>query len=105
MKKLFFSAMACIAFAGSAFASNEVFLDNKVINNINEDSVIFFDNCNVKISYRNSKGQLIHSGGTQGTVGSYKDCREILDDNLAKFISWGYKIESYTLAYGESHEI
>jgi|SRR5690606_8837312 len=105
MKKLLFSAMACIAFAGSAFASNEEALDSQVINNINEDSVIFFDNCNIKISYRNSKGELIHAGGTQGTVESYKDCREILENNLAKFISWGYEIESYTLAYGETHEI
>ena len=30
MKKLLFSAMACIAFAGSAFASNEVVTENDV---------------------------------------------------------------------------
>jgi len=30
MKKLFFSAMACIAFAGSAFASNEVVTEDKL---------------------------------------------------------------------------
>lgn len=30
MKKLFFSAIACIAFAGSAFASNEVVSENEV---------------------------------------------------------------------------
>lgn len=30
MKKLFFSVMACIAFAGSAFASNEVIIENDV---------------------------------------------------------------------------
>lgn len=30
MKKLLFSAMACISFAGSAFASNEVIIENDV---------------------------------------------------------------------------
>lgn len=59
MKKLLFSAMACIAFAGSAFASNEV-VDSTInqdeylrtiekLNNSSDDQTIY---CTVIIDYR-----------------------------------------------------
>lgn len=106
MKKLFFLAMVCIAFAGSALASNEVIvMESEIIKTSSKNSVIYFDNCTVKVSYWNSEGQLVHTGGTEGTVNSYSECKERLNNILIKLNSWGYKIESYTMSYGEFHEI
>ena len=59
MKKVFFSALACVAFAGSAFASNEVVENNMEIEDsvTSTDKVEFAKTCLVNIY--NSRGEFL----------------------------------------------
>jgi hypothetical protein len=67
MKKLMFSALACVAFAFSGFASNEVVKEEKVldgnnsieteitVSNTKEDKVEFAKTCYYDIYYKGEK--------------------------------------------------
>lgn len=60
MKKLFFSAMACIAFAGSAFASNEVVTEDKLstLQYFDLVDIIEFESsCTVTFTYIDAEGE------------------------------------------------
>lgn len=59
MKKLLFSAMACIAFSGSAFASNEVVKEAQLLEVETKDSpdkVEFESECRANFSGTNPEG-------------------------------------------------
>jgi len=83
MKKLFFSAMACIAFAGSAFASNEVVSENQLsVSEISEnDSALRIESdekrpCSFKAAFVGRDGKIvIKEGSTEENV-TKDDCKE-----------------------------
>ena len=58
MKKLVFSALACVAFAGSAFASNEV-VEEKQLETCSEDDACV--SCPITINTVDSKGNILYS--------------------------------------------
>jgi len=64
MKKMFLSALACVAFAGSTFASNEIVNENMYLNDevdtnvLKENSGIHYKyTCNVSIYYTDAWGR------------------------------------------------
>lgn len=109
MKKFLFSALACVAFAGSGFASNEVVseiaeietvttsVENNEMNSINKTSNVFIDSIDnnsdpcqltVRVYAKTKEGglRLIHIGGYSS---SSEDCLSwatgIINDHKKKY--------------------
>lgn len=86
MKKLLFSAMACIAFAGSAFASNEVVNENHHLENeISEnDSVLAIESdekrpCSFKAAFVGRDGKVVIKEGNTEEMVTKVGCKEAAD--------------------------
>jgi len=80
MKKMLFSAIAMVAFAGSAFASNEVVVENESVRTttkieINEKKK-FFAECIVEIWGYNSEGEWILKRTYKIRTYPYSSCSE-----------------------------
>ncbi len=59
MRKMFLSALACVAFAGNGFASNEVVLENLPTEAIVEDDAV----CTNWVTYQTTCGKVFYLCG------------------------------------------
>ena len=104
MKKLFFSAMACIAFAGSTFASNEVVKEVKLleVETKNSPDKVEFEpfNCKVTISYY--EDGILKSQTYYSTVGSQRGCNSFGNDKYAQLVKDGKDPQSSTSTYAKN---
>ena len=83
MKKLMFGALACVAFAFSGFASNEVMKEEKVVK-IDEVKSLDFEKeefavtpCNFTINIVDQNGNIIKTKKyTNVNPSPFKDCKE-----------------------------
>ena len=81
MKKMLFSALACVAFAGSAFASNEIVLENEIQDNKvekNNQTDFYYDPCIVEIWGYNGEGEWILKRTYKIRIYPYKSCDEAI---------------------------
>ncbi len=86
MKKLLFSALACVAFAGSSFAANEIVVENQheievkegflIKNNYTFESVNSTNNCFVRVDVYDSRGRFVRSHYFSTTTTSEADCAD-----------------------------
>jgi|SRR5690606_7162801 len=93
MKKLFFSAVACIAFAGSAFASNEVVNENEVNSSIEE----FNTNCSLTVTYYSNGKLRIHTH--EYVANSKTDCNKQILAELDAYAKKGINITESSTCY------
>lgn len=83
MKKLLFSALACVAFAGSAFASNEIVNEENMSLNTVKDEIVESSGrpCKVYVWAISPGGERVWKDGDGGTV-SYDECGKYKDKFL-----------------------
>ena len=102
MKKLFFSALACVAFAGSAFASNEVVLnDNQKDAQKNDKTEELFGGCYFTVKGVNPDGSS-YTKPAQWSSGSAEDCNARTKRHLESLAGQGIKVLEYTNTYKEN---
>lgn len=99
MKKFLFSALACVAFAGSSFASNEVINDTKYVSTTVEkadDKPDFNKSCKiaVKVKDRFGNGSTQYAGGS-GNI-SLADCDNVRSRFEEDLRAKGYTFNSET---------
>jgi|GEM_PF-2436501 len=107
MKKLVFSALACVAFAGSAFASNTVVNEKdsfkgdkkKVESNDFSLDKLFFDNCAGSFVYKDKTGKQMTKTLTGGTKASYDECLDWMEDKMTDLKAAGYTLVKYSNTY------
>lgn len=106
MKKLVFSVLACVAFAGSAFAANEVVReedsfkgDDKKVESNDFSLDKLFDNCAGSFVYKDKTGKQMTKTLTGGTKESYSDCLDWMEDKMADLQAAGYTLVKYSNTY------
>lgn len=80
MRKFFLSALACVAFASSAFASNEIVVEKGIFQSTTKIDINqkkkFFSECIVEIWGYNSGGEWILKRSYKIRIYPYKSCSE-----------------------------
>src|SRR5690606_5894382 len=101
MKKLFFSAMACIAFAGSAFASNEVVSKQDFLL-IGMNVYVVEKPCKVHIYVVGPNGNKSWLTGEGGNL-SWDDCGKFKDKYISDMDQKGFKLidDNVTVIWGK----
>lgn len=104
MRKLLFSALACVAFVGSGFASNEVVYDTKNLKteiSVDLDMVVAEKKpCSYTIKGKDAFGRDFHTRWTlQGEVTS-ADCDNAKNNRVAQLEKQGATIESTSTHWG-----
>lgn len=102
MKKFLFSALTCVAFAGSGFASNEVVseinydVENVTEIDINSDEVLI--PCTVQIDYVYQGKQYTYTA--YADVANGAGCSDFLGMVQDKLRTQGYNINGYSAISG-----
>ena len=95
MKKVFFSALACVAFAGSAFASNEVVNDSMS----QEVSDATSSNCDLTTVEKTKDGRTRIVNYNLGSGVSRADCDRYILSQLADIEKQGTTVTQYSTCF------
>lgn len=112
MKKFLFSALACVAFAGSGFASNEVVPEiaeiETVTTSVENNSAYLNTNisvedtpndgkpCSYTIVYTNNAGRKVTVTGTSNGNVSAVTCANIVSIEVNKLRESGLSVDSFS---------
>ena len=98
MKNLVFSALVIAAFAGSAFASNEVVLNDNLKNLKEDSSEKVFGACYLTVSGRAKDGST-YSDTFSWNSKSSTDCSKEATNKLTSLENEGYDIQTHDNKY------
>ena len=101
MKKFLFSALACVAFAGSGFASNEVVLDTKFITNEYLEALnAKVGDCSFSFKVVDNAGNVVETGWMRSTNPVTRgDCSSFVSGAIQKLESEGYTVSEYSMVW------
>lgn len=98
MTKLILSALACVAFAGSAFASNEVVLNDNLKDLKNDSTEKVFGACYLTVSGKDAEGNT-YSDKFSWNSRSSTNCSKEATKKLESLENQGYKINEHDNKY------
>lgn len=99
---MLFSALACVAFAGSAFASNEVVVNDNLKDAQKDDKTEeFFGGCYFTVKGFDKDG-LPYDKPQQWSSGSAEDCNAKVKKHLETLSAQGIRVLEFTNTYKEN---
>lgn len=101
MKKFLFSALACVAFAGSGFAANEVIKFPKSLDYCIDESVSRVGDCTFSFKViDNNTGEVTETGWMKSKNPVTRgDCSSFVSGAIKQLESQGYTVSEFSMVW------